>query len=137
MTIEQLAITVTAETESVSAVRRFVREASRAVGAPVDADVVELLASELAANAVALSAGEITITVRCRDGVLRVEVRDFGYGRPEVTRPDPSDTSGGRGLMIVESLADTWGVDEFLPGKIVWFELTAEPGRLNRERSPR
>ena len=27
--------------------------------------------------------------------------------------------------MIVDRLADDWGVDEFLPGKIVWFEMAS------------
>jgi len=91
----------------------------------VDADVVALLTSELTANAVELGAGEVTVTVRCVDRRLRVEVRDFGYGRPEVLHPDAVDLGGGRGLMIVEQLADDWGVDEFLPGKIVWFEMAS------------
>ncbi len=133
MTVEQLAITVTPDTESVTAVRHFVRGALQSFDARVDADVAELLASELATNAVGLAAGEITVTVRHRQGRLRVEVRDFGYGRPEVARPAPFATDGGRGLMIVESLADAWGVDEFLPGKIVWFELAPES---DREASP-
>ena len=53
-------------------------------------------------------------------------MRDFGYGLPEVSHPGPNDLGGGRGLMIVEQLADAWGVDEFLPGKIVWFELGSD-----------
>lgn len=127
MTIEQLAITVTADTESVTVVRHFIRSAQAALGVSVDAAIAELLASELAANAVALSAGEISITARSCGRALRVEVRDFGYGRPEVARPQPSHGEGGRGLMIVDRLADAWGIDEFLPGKIVWFELSAAP----------
>ena len=130
MTTEQLAITVTADTESVAAVRHFVRDAARTLGAPIDLDVAELLASELAANAVGLAAGEITVTVSRRAGGLRVEVRDFGYGHPEAARPAPFDPQGGRGLLLVDSLSASWGVDEFLPGKIVWFEVAADPGRV-------
>src|SRR5256885_2322567 len=55
---------------------------------------------------------------------LRVEVRDAAAGRPE--RRDPSfDDLSGRGLLIVDELADRWGVDEAPPGKSVWFELDA------------
>lgn len=126
MSIEQLAITVTADTESVTTVRHFVRAATRELGTEVDPQVAELLASELAANAVGVAAGEITVTAQCARGRFRVEVRDFGYGRPQASRPDPLDLGGGRGLMIVDQLADQWGVDEYLPGKTVWFELTAD-----------
>ena len=52
------------------------------------------------------------------------EVRDTAGGRPE--RKDPAiDELSGRGLLIVDELADRWGVDEAPPGKSVWFELDA------------
>ena len=129
MPVEQVAITVTPEAESVAVVRHFVATAQDLLGVAVDADVVALLTSELTANAVELAVpvyGDyVDPTVRCVDRRLRVEVRDFGYGRPEVLHPDAVDLGGGRGLMIVEQLADDWGVDEFLPGKIVWFEMAS------------
>jgi anti-sigma regulatory factor (Ser/Thr protein kinase) len=126
MSIQQLAITVTADTGSVTTVRHFVRAAARQLEAEVDPQVAELLVSELAANAGELEAGEITVTAQINGSRFRVEVRDFGAGRPRASRPAPLDLGGGRGLMMVDILADEWGVDEFPPGKIVWFELDAE-----------
>jgi anti-sigma regulatory factor (Ser/Thr protein kinase) len=123
--VEQVAITVTAEADSVAVVRHFVVAARDLLESTADLDLVALLTSELTANAVNLGAGEVTVTVRSIEGRLRVEVRDFGYGRPEVQHPDAVDLGGGRGLMIVEQLADDWGIDEFLPGKIVWFEMAS------------
>jgi hypothetical protein len=32
----------------------------------------------------------------------------------------------GRGLHIVEALADRWGVDKTAEGKTVWFEIDLE-----------
>lgn len=125
MPVEQVAITVTADTESISVARHFVMSAVRFLGIGVDVDVVALLTSELTANAVDLGAGEVVVTVRCIDDRLRVEVRDFGYGMPQVLHPAAFDQGGGRGLMIVDQMADDWGVDQFLPGKIVWFELAS------------
>jgi anti-sigma regulatory factor (Ser/Thr protein kinase) len=125
VSVEQVAITVTAETESISVVRHFVTSAGRFLGMGADMDVVALLTSELTANAVGLSAGEVVVTVRCIEDRLRVEVRDFGYGLPQVAHPEAVDQGGGRGLMIVDQLADDWGVDQFLPGKIVWFEMSS------------
>ncbi len=40
--------------------------------------------------------------------------------------------SSGRGLMLMEMLADAWGVDPRGEGKSIWFELyeSAEPAEL-------
>ena len=123
VSVDQLAITVRPETDSVAAVRHFVDFAQHILGAHADPAVAAVVTSELVANAVEVAAGEITVTIRCVGPNLRVEVQDHGYGMPEVQHPAPDDAGGGRGLMIVEELADQWGVQQFLPGKIVWFEL--------------
>jgi anti-sigma regulatory factor (Ser/Thr protein kinase) len=53
---------------------------------------------------------------------IRVEVVDSGKGfNPRLKEPDPEDT-GGRGLFLVDSLADRWGVDSH-GGTRVWLEL--------------
>jgi anti-sigma regulatory factor (Ser/Thr protein kinase) len=53
---------------------------------------------------------------------VRVEVVDPGNGFSHVLRePDPMQT-GGRGLYLVEVLADRWGI-ESEPSTRVWFEL--------------
>lgn len=57
------------------------------------------------------------------DGVFRVEVHDSGWG--EVRRPDPApESEHGRGLLLVDALADKWGVAERVPGKAVWCEFS-------------
>ncbi|CAM5651701.1 hypothetical protein SALBM135S_05129 [Streptomyces alboniger] len=58
-----------------------------------------------------------------QDGdVLRVEVHDSGGGWPRLGGEGDADESG-RGLLLVAALADTWGVTERDPGKIVWCEF--------------
>ncbi len=137
MSIEQLGITVRSETDSVAAVRHFVAFAQGILGSSADRSVVAVLTSELVANAVEVGAGDITVTIRCDGPNLRVEVQDHGYGLPEVLHPGPVDEGGGRGLMIVAELADLWGVQQFLPGKIVWFELGPSAGAVARRDSMR
>lgn len=51
------------------------------------------------------------------EGDLKVEVHDSGGGVPVLR--EPSDESG-RGLLLVDALADRWGVGERDPGKVVW-----------------
>ncbi len=123
MSVNQLAITVSPESDSVATVRHFVEFAQGILGPVADRDAVAVLTSELVANAVDLGAGEITVTILTVEDRLRVEVRDHGFGLPQLLHPAPFDAGGGRGLMIVDHLADAWGVQQFLPGKIVWFEI--------------
>ncbi|KPI05889.1 hypothetical protein OK074_4379 [Actinobacteria bacterium OK074] len=84
------------------------------------------IADELAANAVvhARGIGEFfEVGLRRRDGVLIVEVSDsYQWQMPEKRAADPEST-GGRGLLIVDGLADNWGVRPRESGKTVWAHL--------------
>jgi anti-sigma regulatory factor (Ser/Thr protein kinase) len=86
---------------------------------------VRLLVSELVTNAVRHAGGEVVrLVVGVREGILRVEVHDPGDGF-EVAAPseDPMRASGW-GLVLVDELADRWGVDR-APTTRVWFEMRA------------
>lgn len=87
-------------------------------------DVARLLTSELVTNAVVHVGGAITLRARLGAGRLRVEVGDLTRARPRLRRAGAA-ASGGRGLMLVSSLSQRWGVDdaEDPAGKVVWFEL--------------
>ncbi len=61
-----------------------------------------------------------------RQSRLRVEVTDSSDALPMQRDYAPSAPTG-RGLMIVDALADRWGVDTDESGKTVWFELVADP----------
>lgn len=110
--------------ESVRAARRFITEALSDLPADV-VDVAVLLGSELTTNAVkhAGSGFRVTITDSV-SGRVRVEVADEGRGLPARRAPRPSEP-GGRGIQIVESLAQAWGITVGSPstGRTVWFEL--------------
>jgi hypothetical protein len=60
-------------------------------------------------------------------GAVRVSVADSGGGMPRVAPVDVTAV-GGRGMLLVEELADSWGIDD-LPGagKCVWFLLGLTP----------
>ncbi|MER6089004.1 ATP-binding protein [Streptomyces bluensis] len=89
----------------------------------------ELLVSELATNAV-----RHTISTRflcgiglIPEGCLRLEVHDQdGTGRGLPTREPGPDDESGRGLLLVQEIADSWGVDRSLltGGNAVWATLT-------------
>ncbi|MFJ2175378.1 ATP-binding protein [Streptomyces sp. NPDC087851] len=104
----------------------------------VDQDVAEageLILSELVTNALRVRVpGDRHVGVRIVrspvDEVVRLEVSDAGSGRPEVRAPRDNE-AGGRGLLLVEAVAERWGV-EGRPGgigKTVWAELKAADTR--------
>ncbi|WP_153451434.1 ATP-binding protein [Streptomyces smaragdinus] len=82
-----------------------------------------LLVSELVGNAVRHT-GARTFGLRMarRRGWIRVEVRDPSRGLPCLLPVREMDTSG-RGLFLVDKLADRWGVDLLPRGKCTWFEM--------------
>ncbi|GAA3115852.1 ATP-binding protein [Streptomyces echinatus] len=115
-----------ADLKAVPEARRALRELLRHWGKPGRSEIAELLTSELVTNALVHTDDDAVLTAVVEPGGLRVEVRDFVARRPEVHVPDTDDDTHGRGLLLVQSLADSWGVRTHGVGKSVWFELGAE-----------
>jgi anti-sigma regulatory factor (Ser/Thr protein kinase) len=109
--------------ESAATARRLSRSVLRLWGLPQFNDVVELLVSELVGNAVRHT-GARTFGLRMlrRRGWIRVEVRDPSRALPCLMPVREMDVSG-RGLFLVDKLADRWGVDLLPRGKTTWFEM--------------
>ncbi|WP_370084180.1 SpoIIE family protein phosphatase [Streptacidiphilus sp. MAP12-16] len=123
-----------ADLEQISEVRGELRDAVRRWGVGELADTVELLTSELVTNALVHTDRDALLTAR-----LYQEGGDSGPARLRVEVDDESDlwprrrtpgeqASSGRGLMLVEALADAWGVDPRGSGKRMWFELIHRDG---------
>ncbi len=89
-------------------------------------ETAKLLVSELATNALLYSADEfeVTLDMYSTPERLRIGVADVSAGEPRLGRPSKFDEHG-RGLQLVASLSDRWGVDRRGAGggKTVWFEL--------------
>jgi serine/threonine-protein kinase RsbW len=125
---------------AVGRARRFVvRQLAGVPGAVVDE--VAIMVSELATNCVRHTVTDFTVSVDHTGHEIVVEVTDRGGGMPTVRRPESSEPSG-RGLRIVQELADSFGVRELRsdPGKTVWFVVaidddTAEPPTVDRHAS--
>jgi len=89
--------------------------------------IVELLTSEVVTNAVRHARGPIHVEASLDDDwVVKVETADHGLGLPQVEHPELLDESG-RGLLLVQLLAEHWGVETFTDHKVVWFEVPLTP----------
>lgn len=79
-------------------------------GDPAAEGVADLLlvASELLTNAVLVCAGPITLEITGHRRSIELSVEDDSPGVAAVRFPDPGEP-GGRGLHIVETLAESWG----------------------------
>lgn len=93
-------------------------------------DLVEVIVSELVTNAVTHARTTLELTVRLVDGALSLAVRD---GDPRLLAEAgggvAADGHGyGRGLLIVDAMADAWGCVPTGDGKVVWAYVgTANP----------
>ena len=110
---------------SVKAARRFVVECVELLGLQRLPDV-QLMVSELATNAVLHAQSQFDLVLERVDrNTVRVELRDFGQGAPTVV-PGEAGSGGGRGLKIVDLLAQKWGVENRPAGqgKSTWFVVS-------------
>lgn len=113
---------------SVPVARHVVGELLRGWGAPHDREDAGLLVTELVANVVEHVGGDASCTVELSlsGEWLRLGIVDGSAIRPIVRQLD-AGSMRGRGLWMVEAIADRWGAEDHDGGKRVWFEL-APPG---------
>ncbi|MFF1736820.1 SpoIIE family protein phosphatase [Streptomyces sp. NPDC058247] len=111
--------------EALREARHMIRAAVRAWGAGRRADEIELVADEMITNALMHTDGPAIVTLRvitASDRRLRVEVEDPSSALPR-RREAGEDGVSGRGLLLVDRLADVWGVEARGSGKCVWCEF--------------
>jgi anti-sigma regulatory factor (Ser/Thr protein kinase) len=98
---------------------------------PDSIDMVVLVASELVGNAVRhtpTADGGLVVDWTIDGGGVTVQVADPSPAAPAPR--DPADTEpGGRGLRIVQALADDWGVRPTDGGKRVWAHVPVRAAR--------
>ncbi|KOU57098.1 protein phosphatase [Streptomyces sp. MMG1533] len=113
------------DSKALTEARHMIRAAVGAWGAGQLSDEIELAADELITNALMHTEGSAIVTLRVLTGSdrrLRVEVEDSSSALPRRRDAGESGVSG-RGLLLVDLLADVWGVDARGGGKCVWCEF--------------
>ncbi|WP_399887542.1 ATP-binding protein [Streptomyces sp. BBFR51] len=109
--------------------RLLATEQLRSWGLPLDP--ARHLVAELSNNAAdhgRVPGRDFRLTLYVIGATLRIEVTDTrGQELPRPQTPSP-DAESGRGLLLIEALADRWGVTEGrFPRKTVWAELHFTP----------
>ncbi len=139
---EREGVSVPHERTGVGMARHAFADQLEAAGVPpADSDDAMLVLSELVSNAVKhaapLPSGEINVRWKVEDDVLLVEITDGGAG----TRPKPSvpllSALGGRGLDIVRTVSNHWGVTEDHDTVTVWAEIPRTRQDVSGPAEPR
>ncbi|MFD7894125.1 ATP-binding protein [Streptomyces sp. NPDC059743] len=130
MQVLQVQLEVGADPAEVGRARRWAR--SRLVGSGIGddepvAETLILLISELVTNAVVHTGCPAVLRMlfglgAAEAGTVRVEVADTSAAPPRPRHADGEDTNG-RGLELVDGLADRWGWQPEGAGKRIWCEV--------------
>ncbi|MBA2807031.1 ATP-binding protein [Streptomyces sp. KM273126] len=137
MQVLQVQLEIRPDPTEVGRARKWAR--SRLAGSGIEpdeplAETLVLLVSELVTNAVVHTGCPAVLRLLLsgvRDGsagTVRLEVAD-ACDRPPLPRHAEGEDTNGRGLALVEGLADRWGWNSEGVGKRIWCELDrCEPG---------
>jgi anti-sigma regulatory factor (Ser/Thr protein kinase) len=113
-----------AHRSSPGAARAIVYALAHSWGFAPRADDARLLVSELVTNAVQHAAGTdaVELHVMRREECMRIALVDGSVTRPTIRGLDPN-VPAGRGMVLVDAIADGWGTDDHAGGKSVWVDL--------------
>ncbi|MFJ3226150.1 SpoIIE family protein phosphatase [Streptomyces sp. NPDC086783] len=121
-----------AEPERVAGARQQLRELLHDWACDDQVDSAVLMTSEMVTNVLVHTDADALLVAQLSGDTgerrLRVEVTDGSDDLPHKRRPGEL-ASSGRGLVLMELLADAWGVDPRGQGKSIWFELYESSGK--------
>ncbi|MFJ3198835.1 ATP-binding protein [Streptomyces sp. NPDC086989] len=125
MQVLQVQLEVGPDPAEVGRARRWAR--SRLAGSGIGddeplAETLILLISELVTNAVVHTGCPAVLRMLFGEPGVRVEVADASARGP-ARRQAAGDDTGGRGLELVDGLADRWGWQREGAGKRIWCEV--------------
>jgi anti-sigma regulatory factor (Ser/Thr protein kinase) len=107
---------------SAAEARQFVNAQLRSWECSDVAADAELAVSELAANAILHAESPFIVSLQWTGTQLRIEVSDHSSSVP-VPAPFAAASRSGWGLMILDKVVDSWGVEALDGGKVVWAEI--------------
>jgi anti-sigma regulatory factor (Ser/Thr protein kinase) len=114
-----------AEPEEVPALRRVLRTHLRLWGLHESMDAAELCVSEFVANVInhVGTGTPSTLAVSMNGTALRIEVHDPDTRVLPILRQADAGSETGRGMTLVDAVADRWGVQLHPDRKVTWCEI--------------
>ncbi|MBB5798156.1 GAF domain-containing protein [Streptomyces caelestis] len=109
--------------DAVMHARRFSARTLRSWDVVAEADTVLLVVSELVTNALVHTQGALRLDLTLAADRLRVTVSDSSPRAPAKPVVVDWESTGGRGLFLVEALSAAWGSVPVGGGKQVWSEI--------------
>ena len=124
-----------AEPQRVATLRGLVRNRLSDWGLQELSDTAQLCVSELVSNVIThVGCGTpASLTVSMRRSRLRIELRDPDARALPTLVEAGDDSEGGRGMALVDALAECWGVDLHHDSKVTWCELIATASVPDRQ----
>ncbi|MEU1884975.1 ATP-binding protein [Micromonospora rifamycinica] len=114
--------------------RQLVTDGCDRWGMPELTESACIAATELVNNVVAHAGTAMTLRLAPADGALRLAVRDHCPRQPRYAGPAPLTSTGGRGLLLIDTVARRWGSTPLADGKVVWCVLhTEDESRWHRD----
>jgi hypothetical protein len=107
--------------------RELVTEACGRWEIPDVAGPACIVVTEMVNNVVAHAHTSMTVLLARYDETMSVAVRDHSTGVPRFTGPVAPSSYGGRGLLLIDSIALRWGSLKLNDGKVVWAVLQDAP----------
>ncbi|WP_328292566.1 SpoIIE family protein phosphatase [Kineococcus sp. NBC_00420] len=120
----ETSLVLPADGRAVRTARDYLRSTLQAWDLVDRADEAELVVSELVTNALLHTGSPATLTLRhdLAESLLCVGVEDTSTQHPQ-PRETTDDATGGRGMLIVQMVAERWWVAPRGDGKTVWADL--------------
>jgi ABC-type transporter Mla MlaB component len=107
--------------------RELVTEACARWERPGLAGPACIVVTEMVNNVVAHAHTPMIVLLALHGDTMTAAVRDRSANVPRLTEPVSPTAYGGRGLLLIDSMAERWGSLRLDDGKVVWAVLADEP----------
>ncbi|TDB73263.1 sulfate transporter [Micromonospora sp. KC723] len=121
-----LALDLAPEVGAARRARELVADGCARWGMPELAEPGCIAVTEMVNNVVAHARTPMTVRLAPRDSALHVAVRDRSRQQPTYAGRAPLTSAGGRGLLLIDTVARRWGSTRVPDGKVVWCVLHGE-----------
>ncbi|MFG1841953.1 ATP-binding protein [Micromonospora sp. NPDC049175] len=106
--------------------RDLVTTGCRRWGMSMLVDPATIAITEMVNNVVAHARTPMTVRLAPQGDTLHLAVRDYSARRPTFAGLSPPNRVGGRGLLLIDTVARRWGSSALPDGKVVWCVLHPE-----------